>query len=197
MANGSWLNADNLLIQYGAQKAIPSTAGDYLSYGETREIETLIYLAGLTTTPQLIDLTTFMPAGTQTFIEQVETVCEIGATGGTSFSVGLGYPTPGTTTYTTNSVSGASLPAVTVISNTAFINAMAIAQVTTAGQKTILAEGTTAAGAYIGAAGGAYLGSTSATTTFSNYLTALAAGTFTAGVVRVRIKYRGLPPITQ
>lgn len=197
MTYGSWLNADNLLLQYGAQKAVPTTGGDYMSYGETREIETLIYLAGLTTTPQIVDVTTFMPAGTQTFIEQVEAVCEVGATGGTSFSVGLGYPTPGTTTYTTNSITNASYPAVTVISNTAFINTMLIANVTTAGQKTILAEGTTAAGAYIGSTGGAYLGSSSATTTFSNYITALAAGTFTNGVVRVRIKYRGLPPITQ
>lgn len=193
MVGGSWLDNDGRFRQYGTQKTTPGTAGDYLSYGETREIEVTVSLATLTTSPQVQDVTTFFPAGTNVFIEQVDVVTDVGAVGGTSFSVGLGYFTTGT--YVT--VGTNSYPPVTAISNTAFVSAMAIAQVTTAGQKTILAEGTTAAGAYIGAAGGAYLGGTSSSTTVPNYITALAAGTFTAGSVKVRIRYRGIGTITQ
>ncbi len=44
MVSGFWYNQDGLPIQYGTQKAVSDTAGDYLVYGETREIEQLIPL---------------------------------------------------------------------------------------------------------------------------------------------------------
>lgn len=44
MVAGNWFNQDGLYIQYGTQKAVPEVAGDYLVYGETREIEHLIPL---------------------------------------------------------------------------------------------------------------------------------------------------------
>src|SRR5260221_7091649 len=44
MVSGFWYNQDGLPLQYGTQKAIPELGGDYLVYGETREIEQLIPL---------------------------------------------------------------------------------------------------------------------------------------------------------
>lgn len=48
MSTGTWLNQDGLPLQFGTQKAIPEMGGEYLMYGDTREIETYISLAGTT-----------------------------------------------------------------------------------------------------------------------------------------------------
>jgi len=185
---GSWIDNDGRVLQYGPQKTIAATAGDFLSYGETREIELTINLANLTTTAIVQDLNTYMPSGTQTFIEKVVVETEVGMTVGsaTAFSVGLGYLTTGT--YVT--VGNATYPPITTISDTAFVNGMLNASVTTPGQQITLTTGVTAAGAYIG--------TSSATTTQTNYLTAKSVGgTYTGGVIKVRIFYRGFGTITQ
>jgi hypothetical protein len=44
MVAGYWVNQDGLGLQYGTQKAIPELGGDYLFYGENREIEQYIPL---------------------------------------------------------------------------------------------------------------------------------------------------------
>lgn len=44
MVAGNWLNYDGLYLQYGTSKAIPEAGGDYLMYGESREIEVLVNL---------------------------------------------------------------------------------------------------------------------------------------------------------
>lgn len=165
----SWRNNDGLLLQYGTEKAIPTTGGDFRSPGELRVVEVQIDLTKLTTSPQIADnaKTTFF--GQDMFIEQVEVVADVAATGGTSFSVGL-----------------LDLDGSTVLSNTAFVNAALLATVDTAGEKTVLTKGSTGAGAYIGG-----------TSAKPGYISALAAGTFNAGKVTVRIKYRGVPPITR
>lgn len=48
MVAGFWYNNDGLPLQYGTQKAIPELGGDYVMYGESREVETYIALAGFT-----------------------------------------------------------------------------------------------------------------------------------------------------
>lgn len=48
MVAGFWVNQDGLPLQYGVQKAIPELGGDYVMYGENREIETYISLATTT-----------------------------------------------------------------------------------------------------------------------------------------------------
>lgn len=167
MVAGNWFNPDGLYVQYGTQKAVPTTTGDYLSYGETREIELTITLATLTTSAVIQAQTTFFP--TNCFIEEVIVDTEVGAVGGTSFSVGL-----------------VQLDRATPISTTAFLSAAPIANHTTAGQKFIYTTGVTGVGTSVG-------------TTVANpgYITALCAGTYSAGVVKVRIKYRGIGLITQ
>lgn len=186
---GSWINTDGLVLEYGPQKTTPATAGDYLSYGELRVAEVTITLANLTTTAIVQDLHTFIPAGVgQVFIEQVEIDTEVGMTVGsaTAFSVGLGFLATGT--YVT--VGQNTYPPITTISDTAIVNGALNATVTTAGQKQILTVGSTGVGAYVGTA--------SANTTQPNYITAKSVGgTYLTGVVKVRIKYRGIGVITQ
>src|SRR5258706_13147085 len=111
----NWTNKDGLFIQFGTDKAIPTTAGDYLAFGDTREIEFTLDLTTLTASPLILANTTFFPTGA--FIERVQVDTEVGATGGTSFSVGL------TKTDRT-----------TVVSNTEFLAAVVIADHTTAGE---------------------------------------------------------------
>jgi hypothetical protein len=44
MVAGYWVNQDGLGLQFGTQKAIPELGGDYLIYGENREVEQYIPL---------------------------------------------------------------------------------------------------------------------------------------------------------
>src|SRR6267154_1720585 len=44
MVAGTWYNQDGLYLQYGTQKQVPEIGGDYLVYGETREVEQYIPL---------------------------------------------------------------------------------------------------------------------------------------------------------
>lgn len=200
MSTGSYLNADGLLQQYGTQKTIPEQGGDYKAYGLTRYIEVLIDLTSLTTTAQVQSLTTFFPAGYNVIIEKVEIYADIGATTGTSFSVGLGYFSGSTyaniTTHAESSTSSsvtttaytANLPGITSISDTAFVAALTTTNVATAGDYVTINQTTNSsfAGAYVGAAG------LITNTTNPCYITAKSAGSaYTTGLMRVRIFYRG------
>jgi hypothetical protein len=158
----SWMNKDGLFIKYGNELAVPTTGGDYRMPGEFREQEVTINLADLTTSATIVADTTFFPKGM--FIEQVEVVADDAAAGGTSVSVGL-----------------VKLDRTTALSTTAFVAALPIASMNADGEKTILTGGATYAGAYVGA-----------TSAEPGYITALVAGTFTDGKIKVRIKYRGL-----
>lgn len=172
----TWLNKDGLFLQYGTQKAVPEVGGEYKNFGGNRSIEVLIDLTKLTSTAAIQSYTTFFPSppSGQLYIEQVDVVAETGATSGTTFSVGL-----------------IQQDQATIPSNysTAFVNAMVTASVATAGDKVSLTTGITYAGGLIGtypaAATGPY------------YITALSSGTYTTGLIRVRIAFHGLTPITQ
>ncbi len=171
MVAGNWLNSDGLYIQYGTSKAVPTTMGDYLSYGDTREIEFTITMSSLTTSPVIQGNTTFFPSN-QVFIESVQTDVDVTAAGGTSLSVGL-----------------MATDRTTVISNTSFLSAAPLADHTTAGQRKDYTVGVTGVGGAVG--------TTLAAANSGYYITALAAGTYTTGSVKVRIRYRGIGTITQ
>lgn len=164
---GTWLNQDGLYLKYGVTKTIPQTTGDYLSYGDTREIELTIDLTTLTASPVIQNDTTFF--GTNMFIESVTVDAETNSTGGTSFSVGL-----------------TQLDRTTVVSNTEFLATVPIADHATAGQLKTYTTGVTGVGVGVGT-----------TAAQVGYITALAAGTYTLGKVKVRIRYRGIGTITQ
>lgn len=66
MVTGSWLNNDGLNLQYGTSKALPEIAGDYVMYGDQREIECYLNLApdtvlvGGNTLPGLLQYSTLL-----------------------------------------------------------------------------------------------------------------------------------------
>jgi hypothetical protein len=175
MVAGNWMDSDGLFRQYGTSKAVPTTTGDFLAYGETRNMELTVTLAntaaGATT---ILANTTFFPSNV--FVESVEMDVEVAAAGGTSFSIGTMR-----TDRTTVGTGGTS--------NTSFINAEVLANITPAGKKIIYTAGVSGAGSAIGT-----------TTSFADngvYITLTNAGTFTNGVMKIRIKYRGIGNITQ
>ncbi len=75
----------------------------------------------------------------------------------------------------------------TTISDTALVAAIPLASVDGTGETTILTGGSTYAGTKVGTTVG----------TDPGYITAKIAGTAGVGVIKVRIRYRGVPPITQ
>jgi len=172
MVGGNYFDGDGLFRQYGTSKAVATTAGDYLSYGETRQIECTIDLTTLTPfgTNIIQANTTFIPSGV--FVESVEVDVEVAAVGATAtFSVGL----------IANDRS-------TVSSATGFVNAAAVGTLSQ-GARLLLTGGSTAAGGYIGTVAG---------TPNTGYLIANAGtAVFTAGKVKVRINYRTTSNITQ
>lgn len=103
------------------------------------------------------------------FIEEVIVDTETAATGGTSFSIGL-----------------VQLDRTTNVSDTEFLAAAPIADHNAAGAKKSYVPGVTGVGVGIGT-----------TTTQVGYITAKAAGTYSAGKVKVRVYYRGIGTITQ
>lgn len=176
MVGGNWLNPDGLYVQYGTSKAVPTTMGDYLSYGETREIEFTVVFANLVPAGQFIlGNTTMFPSNV--FVEQVEMDVEVAAAGGTSFSIGT-CRSDRTTTGTGGTAAGS------------FITGEVLATITPAGKKVIYTAGVSGAGTAIGT-------TTSFTDGFA-YITGTSVGTFTGGgTAKIRIKYRGIGTITQ
>ncbi len=176
MVAGNWLDGDGLYRQYGTTKAVPEVSGEFLSYGANRVIECLIDLTTLTSTAAIQSNTEFFPSlpTGQLFIEKVEAIAETGAASGTSFSVGL-----------------IQSDRATIPSNysTAFINAEVTATLATAGMAQTYKQDTTHAGGLIGSA--------PASATGPYYITALAAGTYTTGKIRVRIYFHAIGVITQ
>lgn len=172
MVGGNWLDPDGLYRQYGTSKAVPTTAGDYLSYGEWRDIEFTVTLSALSTTPLIIANTTFL--GTNVFLESVNVDMETAAVGGTSLSIGT-----------------MRLDRSTTVSNSNVVSALVTASMT-AGASITMTGGSTSAGSLVG---------TTVTTAQlpdgAAYLTATVAGTFSAGVAKVRLRYRGIGTITQ
>src|SRR5271167_1152207 len=81
MVAGQWPNQDGLNLQFGTQKAIPEIGGDYLVYGETREVEALVPLVpfSLTTSGQLV------PAPAQTTFSGTTTAAAAGIQSLTTF----------------------------------------------------------------------------------------------------------------
>ena len=206
MVGGSWQNQDGMFLQYGVQKAIPEQGGDYLSYGQTRILEVVIPdMTALTTSPLVQSFTSFFPEvnGTQyVMVESVEQYTDIAVTGTSAvLDVGLGYiaaaPTYSTVTQTINGTSyTSSVPSVTSISDTAFINAMPTTVMTTLGSVNVLNVTASSLSTY----GGGYIGNaiTVPASTHKAFVTAkYATAAFTAGAIRVRIRYRCYNAISQ
>ncbi len=230
MVAGFWLNQDGLPLQFGTAKAIPEVGGDYLVYGETREIEQLIPLvpmamgsgaiqvpapptsfsgtstpiaAGIQSLTEIVPLqitpVTTVSGGvltfttTQLFFENVEVDTIIAATGGTSISVGLAAVSPGSPS--------SSYVQVTPNAGTQLIKNVVLASIGTTGQKTTwnlpgttgIQSGTAALNTVAG--GGDWLGSVPLVTNTLTplpskaYISTIATGTFTNGLIKLRLRY--------
>ena len=171
MVGGNWMNNDGLYLEYGTSKAVPTTMGDYLSYGEWRDIEFTVNLGTApysTAGTYIIGDTTFL--GTNIFLESVNVSVETAAVGGTSLSVGTIRLDRSTSISATNI-----LPAIATATMVQGYNNTSTANVGLIG-KTI-----TSADLPDGSA----------------YVTVTTIGTYSAGVVMVRLRYRGVGTITQ
>ena len=166
----AWINNDGLRLRYGTEKATPTKAGDYLSYGEDRTIELFIDISTLTTTAAIQDYATVIPAGV--FVDSVILEATTAAATITSLSIGAVK-----LDYSTN------------IADNAFADAVVVADLNGAGETKVLTGPPASGGA-----------GTKVGTTFGSdagYITAKIAGSAGTGVIKVLIKYRGVPPITQ
>lgn len=172
MATGNWNNTDGLYLKYGTSKAVPATAGDFVSPGGLRVIELKIAdLTTLTTTAAIQDDNVYVP--TNCIIEQVEVIADTAATSGGSATLNIGLMKDDRST---------------TISDTALISAAALTTIDGTGEKTTYVLGTSGAGTKIGTTIGSDRG----------YITAkYGTAAFTAGAVTVRILYRGTGTITQ
>lgn len=86
---GTWTNDDGLHIKYGTDRGVSVTneVGEYLHYGDAREIELEIDLTELTETEKVLSDTLIIPGNSR--IEKVEVYTLTGATTGTAIDVGL------------------------------------------------------------------------------------------------------------
>src|SRR5882672_3290599 len=81
MVSGNWYNQDGLYLQFGTSKAIPEIGGDYLIYGETREVEQLVPLVPF----QLTAAGQQVPAPAQTSFSGTGTAAAAGIQSLTTF----------------------------------------------------------------------------------------------------------------
>lgn len=157
----AYLNNDGLYVKVGTEKATPTLAGEYRYDGPLHNTEVKINLATLVTGRTIINDVTQLPVGA--FIEEIEVVAEVAATGATAtLNVGL-VRSDRTTTY----------------NDSGFLAAFPLASMSTVGTKTVVRVGSTGAGAFLGTA----LANTGLLC--ADWDTAA----FTAGVIRVRIRY--------
>ena len=169
----TWMNNDGLYLKYGTTKAVPNTGGDYVSYGNNREAEFTLNLTNLGSTSAIQNDTFFFPANT--FIEEVQIVAETPATSGGSATLSVGL-------YKSDRS--------TALSETALVSALALTAIDGQGEKTVLTLGSTGAGAYVGTNTG--------TDTGGYYISAkYGTAAFTAGVIKLRVKYHMTGTITQ
>lgn len=190
----NWLNKDGLFIKYGTDQTITEYASEFAIDGSNRVVEMQINLAtvnngaSINATPTIISDNLIFPAppAGQLVIEKVELFVETAATSGGSPTLSVGLIQMDRSTIPSNY-------------NTAFINAEVLTNL--AGNTTIQyfnPNGGTAGIPAGSTRGGGLIGSQPANATGPYYLTATGTATaFTAGVVRVRIYYRGVGTITQ
>ncbi len=159
----AYLDNSGMYVKIGTENAVPKVAGEYRTPGELREIELVLNLASYPfgATNYIVDDTTFFPTGVR--IQEVETYVDTAATGATAtLDIGL--------MRTDRS---------TVTSATAFVAAATVASFATVGTKAVITAGSAFAGALIGT-----------TTASVNHITVrVNTASFTAGVIRVRIRY--------
>jgi len=162
---GSWNNNDGLYIKYGTDKTTPNKGGEYVNVGLEREIEFKITLSELTESETPVSDQVFFPSGAR--ISAIEVLTTTAAATGTAIDLGL--------VRTDRS---------TEIDFNGLLDAFTTAKMNAAGERNVFQSD-----ADVGAASaGALLGTT---TSNVGYVTCsrTTATAFTAGVIRVKIRY--------
>lgn len=159
----SWDNADGLHLTFGPDKAIPTTAGEFKTYGELRTTEVKIDLSTLAvTTPLILANTTYFP---KCRIEEVVIEVQTAATSSGSGTLDIGFIKQDRTTE---------------LDYNGLIAAEVKGTIDTAGKKVTYINGTSKAGALIGT-----------TTTDVGLLVAnVNTAVYQTGIVYIRIKWR-------
>jgi hypothetical protein len=155
-----YLDNSGLWIPTGLEQTVPSISGEYKTYGALREIEVKLDLTKLTTTNTVFDYNAFFPKGV--VIEKVVVMVDAAAVGGTSVNVGMIGTDHSTAADATGILNGVLTAALTI------------------GTEIVLTKGSTGAGTKVGANPGL---------TVPTLICAAAAGTFSAGFIRVRVSY--------
>lgn len=157
----TWFDNTGVLRKYGPAQADPVIGGEYKTFGALNEVEFTIDLTKLTEDASIQSDVVFLPKNIR--IEEIEVVAHTAAEDGAAFDLGL--------VRTDRS---------TEVDFDGLLAALPIDLVEVAGTKTSVTAGHDNAGALIGA-----------TTSYPSYVTAnrTTSAAFTAGVVRVRIKY--------
>jgi|SwirhisoilCB3_FD_contig_111_664941_length_8816_multi_4_in_0_out_0_3 acetaldehyde dehydrogenase (acetylating) len=163
----AYLDSSGLYVKTGLEQTVPLTGGDYRTYGELREIELNLDLTKaplLSAGPIIVNDQIFFEKNM--VVQEVEIYTTTAATGSTAtLDIGL-----------------IAVDRATEIDFNGFIAALAQSStnLSTAGNKTVYTKGSTGAGALIG-------GSAVGTSGYicMNYNTAA----FTAGNIKVRIRY--------
>jgi hypothetical protein len=161
----SWLNSDSLYLKFGTDKATANIGGEYRNYGDEREVEFTITLSGLTETETPLSDQVFLPAGAR--ISAIEVLTTTAAATGAAIDLGL-IKTDRTTEIDYNGL----------------LDAYTTAKMDAAGERNVYQS----SGDVAGAAAGALLGTNLA---FTGYVTCsrTTATAFTAGVIRVKIRF--------
>jgi len=167
---GNWLNNDGLYIQYGPEKAVPNTGGEYTTTGALRQIKFKIDLTTLTELETPLSDTVFFP---KMRVHSIDVMTHTPAATGVAIDLGL--------VQTNRS---------TQIDFDGFLAAFPTAQMDGVGEHITLSL--TASNIPAAAIGqGALLGTT---TTLPGYVTCsrTTPTAFTAGVIIVTINYYAL-----
>lgn len=168
MAN-TWKNNDSLYLKYGTALQTAQTAGEFRTNAEMRELWINLDLTTLTSSAAIIADTTFFP--TTMRIAEIVVMTHTAATSSGSATLDIGLQKTDRSTE---------------IDYNGLVAAMPKTSIDLAGETNTLHAGDTYAGALMGTA-----------TTDVGYLTAnYNTAAFTAGVVRVRVRYYGYGTIS-
>lgn len=161
---GSYLNSDGLFVKIGTTKAVPNKAGELKMYDDRRIIEVKIDLTTLTTSNVIQSDQLFFPTGA--LVEAVTITTLTAAATGTSALLNVGLMRTDRTT---------------LVSATSFLASATTANMTL-GNEVRQVKGGATAGAAVGSG-------TQATANPAYICAATTTGTYTAGLINVRIEY--------
>lgn len=164
----SQLTADNLYLKFGPDKATPNIGGEFKTYGQDHVVEFVVTLSALTETETPLSDVVMIPAGVRIQSVELETTTA-GATG-VAIDVGLMKNTDRSTEVDFDGL----------------LAAAPLAVFDLAGERTVYTAATTVPASATGT--GALIGTTTA---YTSLVTAsrTTATAFTAGVVRLRIRF--------